>query len=67
LAGAGVPTKGALLTDAQLDRLADRLYEARCSAEDVITALDEGSGTEDARELAVEVVQLIRSAEQFRG
>jgi hypothetical protein len=62
----------ALLTDAVVlsaddaADLSDRVYQVRCAAEDVATALDEGAGAPELRELCDALVEAARAADGWR-
>jgi hypothetical protein len=57
----GLPADAVVLSADERDDLADRLYQVRCAAEDVATALAEGAR---AGELGLLIDQLVRSARQ---
>lgn len=44
--------------------LSDQLFELRCAAEDVVTAIDEGADTAEVRAMATDLVQLAHRAEK---
>ena len=46
--------------------LSDRVYQVRCAAEDVSTALDEGAGATELRELCDALIQAARAADGWR-
>ena len=46
--------------------LSDRVYEVRCAAEDMATALDEGAGASELRELCDAVMRAARAADGWR-
>lgn len=46
--------------------LADRIYQVRCAAEDVATALDEGAGTPELRELCDALMRAAAAADGWR-
>jgi hypothetical protein len=46
--------------------LSDRVYQVRCAAEDVATALEEGAGETELRELCDALVQAARAADGWR-
>lgn len=48
------------------DDLADRLYQVRCAAEDVATALDEAAGVDELRDLVEILDATARAAERIR-
>lgn len=64
-AGAVSPDAVVLSADEAAD-LADRVYQVRCAAEDVATALDEGAGTAELRELCDELLRAARAADGWR-
>ncbi|WP_163758765.1 hypothetical protein [Mycobacterium botniense] len=46
--------------------LADRVYQVRCAAEDVATALDEGAGPSELRHLCAVLIRAARAADGWR-
>ena len=46
--------------------LSDRVYQVRCAAEDVATALDEGAGATELRELCDALIRAARAADGWR-
>jgi hypothetical protein len=46
--------------------LSDRVYQVRCAAEDVATALDEGAGAAELRGLCAVLVRAARAADGWR-
>lgn len=46
--------------------LSDRVYQVRCAAEDVATALDEGAGATELRDLCAELLRAARAADGWR-
>jgi hypothetical protein len=65
----GVPTLPAdavvLSADDAAD-LSDRVYQVRCAAEDVATAVDEGAGATELRELCDALIRAARAADGWR-
>lgn len=59
-----LPPDAVVLSAEDAAELSDRVYQVRCAAEDVATALDEGAGAAKLRELC-EV--LIRAADGWAG
>ena len=49
--GASLPADAVVLSADEAADLSDRVYQVRCAAEDVATALDEGAGATELREL----------------
>lgn len=66
LGNTNIPAEAVIITPAEAEALRDRLYEVRCAAEDLRTAIDEGSGVDELLSLADELVQLTSSAERLR-
>lgn len=46
--------------------LSDRVYQVRCAAEDVATAVDEGARTTELRQLCDALIQAARAADGWR-
>jgi hypothetical protein len=46
--------------------LSDRVYQVRCAAEDVATALDEGAGATELRELCDALMRAAAAADGWR-
>ena len=46
-----MPADAVVLSADEAADLSDRVYQVRCAAEDVATALDEGAGATELREL----------------
>ena len=61
-----IPTDAVVLTQQERDDLADRLYQVRCAAEDVATALAESAGPAELAPLVSEMLAAARSAERIR-
>jgi hypothetical protein len=61
-----IPTDAVVLTQQERDNLADRLYQVRCAAEDVATALAESAGPAELAPLVTEMLAAARSAERIR-
>ena len=55
-----------VLTQSDTDAIIDRIFQARCAAEDLLTAISEGATSEELQEIATEVVALSREAERIR-
>ena len=47
-------------------RLSDRVYQLRCAAEDVATALEEGAGASELRELCDALLDAAKAADGWR-
>ncbi|WP_090478820.1 hypothetical protein [Nakamurella panacisegetis] len=61
-----LPSDAVVLTVDERDDLADRLYQARCAAEDVSTALLEGASAAELGPLVAEMLVAARAAERIR-
>lgn len=61
-----IPADAVVLTQQERDDLADRLYQVRCAAEDVATALAEAAGPAELAPLVTEMLIAARSAERIR-
>ena len=61
-----IPPDAVVLTQQERDDLADRLYQVRCAAEDVATALAERAGPAELAPLVSEMLAAARSAERIR-
>lgn len=46
--------------------LSDRVYQVRCAAEDVATALEEGAGATELRQLCDVLIRAARAADGWR-
>ncbi len=65
--GAGaLPTDAVVLSADDAADLSDRIYQVRCAAEDVATALDEGAEAPELRELCDVLIRAARSADGWR-
>lgn len=61
-----IPTDAVVLTQQERDNLADRLYQVRCAAEDVATALAEAAGPAELAVLVSDLLAAAKSAERIR-
>jgi hypothetical protein len=61
-----IPPDAVVLTQQERDDLADRLFQVRCAAEDVATALSESAGPAELAPLVSEMLAAARSAERIR-
>jgi len=61
-----LPPDAVVLTAQERDDLADRLYQVRCAAEDVATALAESAPQSELESLVGDVLAAARSAERLR-
>jgi predicted house-cleaning NTP pyrophosphatase (Maf/HAM1 superfamily) len=63
---ATLPTDAVVLSADEAAALADRVYQVRCAAEDVATALDEGAGAGELRSLCQVLVSAAEAADGWR-
>lgn len=63
---AAVPADAVVLSAEEAADLSDRVYQVRCAAEDVATALDEGAAAAELRELCHELLRAARAADGWR-
>jgi len=61
-----LPADAVVLSADDAADLSDRVYQVRCAAEDVATALDEGAGAPELRELCDVLVRAARAADGWR-
>lgn len=64
--GTSVPEDAVVLSAEEASVLADRVYQVRCAAEDMATALDEGADRAELRQLCDAVMQAARAADGWR-
>ena len=63
---AAVPEDAVVLSAEEAADLSDRVYQVRCAAEDVATALDEGADTPELRELCDALMRAAAAADGWR-
>jgi hypothetical protein len=61
-----LPADAVVLSADDAADLSDRVYQVRCAAEDVATALDEGAGATELRELCEVLIRAARAADGWR-
>jgi len=61
-----LPADVVVLSADEAADLSDRVYQVRCAAEDVATALDEGAGATELRQLCDELMKAARAADGWR-
>jgi hypothetical protein len=61
-----VPEDAVVLTAEEAAELSDRVYQVRCAAEDVATAVDEGAEAGELRELCDALMQAAKAADGWR-
>jgi hypothetical protein len=64
--GTSVPEDAVVLSAVEAAELSDRVYQVRCAAEDVATAVDEGAGAPELRELCDALMQAAKAADGWR-
>jgi hypothetical protein len=64
--GAAVPGDAVVLSADEAADLSDRIYQVRCAAEDVATALSEGAETTELRALCDALIRTVRAADGWR-
>ncbi|SEF78839.1 hypothetical protein SAMN02982929_00664 [Saccharopolyspora kobensis] len=62
----GLPEDAVVLSAAELADLQDRLFQLRCAAEDVVTAVDDTADRGELRKLAAQVVDVAVELERLR-
>ncbi|GAB3686476.1 hypothetical protein GCM10027597_38320 [Saccharopolyspora tripterygii] len=62
----GLPEDSVVLSAAELADLQDRLFQLRCAAEDVVTAVDDTADQAELRKLASQVVDVAAELERLR-
>ena len=61
-----MPPDSVVLTADEAAELSDRVYQVRCAAEDVSTAIDEGAQPSELRELCDALMRAARAADGWR-
>ena len=61
-----LPADAVVLSADDAADLSDRVYQVRCAAEDVATALDEGAEATELRELCDALIRAARAADGWR-
>ncbi|MGH3524034.1 MAG: hypothetical protein ACRDU4_14745 [Mycobacterium sp.] len=64
--GSALPPDAVVLSADEAAGLSDRVYQVRCAAEDVATALDEGAGATELRELCAALMRAAEAADGWR-
>ena len=64
--GTAVHADAVVLSAEEAADLADRVYQVRCAAEDVATAVDEGASAEELRRLCQELMRAAKAADGWR-
>jgi len=61
-----VPEDAVVLSADEAAQLSDRVFQVRCAAEDVATAVDEGADGAELRELCDALVKAAKAADGWR-
>jgi hypothetical protein len=64
--GTSVAPDAVVLTADEAAQLSDRVYQVRCAAEDVATAVDEGAAPAELRQLCDALMDAARAADGWR-
>ncbi|WP_072691108.1 hypothetical protein [Rhodococcus marinonascens] len=64
--GTSLPLDAVVLTSEEASAMVDRLFQVRCAAEDVATAIAEGAADHEVESLCTDLVRIAREAECFR-
>lgn len=61
-----MPSDAVLLSAHEAAELSDRVYQVRCAAEDVATAVREGAAADELRELCDALMRVAKAADGWR-
>jgi hypothetical protein len=64
--GTAFAADAVVLSADEAAHLSDRVYQVRCAAEDVATAVDEGARPDELRELCAALVRAAKAADGWR-
>lgn len=64
--GTPVPVDAVVLSVTEAAEFSDRVYQVRCAAEDVATAVDEGAAAADLKKLCQELMRAVQAADGWR-
>jgi len=64
--GSAVPADAVVLSVEEAAELSDRVYQVRCAAEDVVTAVEEGAAPAELRQLCEELLRAAKAADGWR-
>jgi hypothetical protein len=64
--GTSLAADSVVLTADEASELSDRVYQVRCAAEDVATAIDEGAAPSELRDLCDELLRAAKAADGWR-
>jgi hypothetical protein len=63
---AGLTEDAVVLSGREFDDLTDRVYQLRCAAEDVLSAVVDGAEGPELRRLATDLMSAARAVERLR-
>jgi hypothetical protein len=64
--GTAVPADAVVLSAEEAAELSDRVYQVRCAAEDVATAVEEGAPAAELRQLCEALLSAAKAADGWR-
>jgi hypothetical protein len=64
--GTALAPDSVVLTADEASQLSDRVYQVRCAAEDMATAIEEGAEGPELRDLCAALMQAARAADGWR-
>lgn len=64
--GTALASDAVVLTADEAAQLSDRVFQVRCAAEDVATAVDEGADSEELRQLCDALMRAAKAADGWR-
>ena len=64
--GSAIPEDAVVLSADEAAELSDRVFQVRCAAEDVATAVDEGADSEELRQLCDALMRAAKAADGWR-
>ena len=64
--GTSLAPDSVVLTAEEASELSDRVYQVRCAAEDVATAIEEGADGSELRELCDALMHAVKAADGWR-
>jgi hypothetical protein len=64
--GTAVAADAVVLTADEATQLSDRVYQVRCAAEDVATAVDEGAEATELKDLCETLLRAAKAADGWR-
>lgn len=64
--GTSLPQDAVVLSADEAAQLSDRVYQVRCAAEDVVTAVEDGATAAELRQLCDELLRAAKAADGWR-